>query len=476
MTAPRYQPLPHQRPALEFLMNGGSRAVLVWHRRSGKDLTAFNWTWAASQKRVGTYYYFLPTYSQGRKVIWLGKDESGLSNLSYIPDDLIARHNGRPHIHETDMRIHMANGSIIQIVGGDNIDSIVGTNPVGCVFSEYALMDPQVWRLMSPILRKNKGWAVFVYTPRGHNHGYDLYQNMMSRDGWFVDCQTIENTGLIDPKELDDDRASGIPEEIIQQEYYCSFSVTLEGSYFGQQMMAADSEGRILDFPYDPRNLVHTAWDFGINDSTSIWFIQTDGRTYRAIDFYENRSFGLPHYAKKLQELPYVYGVHLAPHDVMKRGDYGTQEIPTTLQETAYQLGINFTRIPRTPKLDQHHATHLAIPRTVFHATKCERGIEGLRGYEREWDTANKVHRNTPKHNWASHIADAFMTFACGIDLIGPEYAQEPYTQGSFHPRYYESYSGFDPRKTIPEPEKREYRDDYDDDQSLVMIAKGWRR
>src|ERR1043166_2204418 len=136
---PRFQPLPHQQLALDYLMNGGKRAVLVWHRRAGKDLTCWNYAWVAAQQRIGIYYYFYPTYAQAKKAIWYGMDENGIRFLDYIPKELIA------HKHDTDMRLHFPNGSIMQLIGSDNIDSIMSTNPVGCVFSEYSLQDPAGW-------------------------------------------------------------------------------------------------------------------------------------------------------------------------------------------------------------------------------------------------------------------------------------------------------------------------------------------
>ena len=442
--SPLFTPLDHQRPVLNYMMNGGKRALLVWHRRSGKDLTFWNISWALAQKRVGIYYYFYPTYSQAKKAVWYGMDEGGIRFLDYIPKALIAS------THDTDMRVHFTNGSILQLIGSDNVDSIMSTNPIGCVFSEYALQDPAGWRFVSPILRKNGGWAAFVYTPRGHNHGYELYQNMKNDPNWFVELRTIIDTGLIDPLELDEDRRTGIPEEIIQQEYFCDFNVANEGTYFGQQMTQAEAQGRITQCVYDPRQLVHTAWDLGKNDSCAIWFVQTDGRTVWAIDFFERaNNDGLPYFVKVLQEKGYVYGTHLAPHDVTT-GNFAHGD--NTLQ-AGYELGIDFTRVPPEgpgiPKREQLQAAHYLLPRTIFDARKCEKGIEGLKAYEREWDRLTKVYSNTPKHNWASHIADAFMVLACGINLLAESNSRVPYSTGRFDPREYERYADFDPRERV---------------------------
>jgi len=71
---PRSIPLPHnftprsyQKPSLEAMRSGIKRALLVWHRRSGKDKTMLNWMIEASRERIGSYYYFFPTYSQAKR-------------------------------------------------------------------------------------------------------------------------------------------------------------------------------------------------------------------------------------------------------------------------------------------------------------------------------------------------------------------------------------------------------------------------
>ena len=60
------------------------------------------------------------------------------------------------------MKIRFTNGSLLQIVGSDNFDSLMGTNPQGVVFSEYALQDPRAYQYIRPILAANDGWAVFI--------------------------------------------------------------------------------------------------------------------------------------------------------------------------------------------------------------------------------------------------------------------------------------------------------------------------
>lgn len=108
-------------------------------------------------QRIGAYYYFFPTYNQGRKILWDGRDKEGFKFMDHIPQELRVRTDNQ------QMLIEIRGGSIFQIIGTDNVDSIVGTNPIGCVFSEYSLQDPIAWDYMRPILAENGGFAIFNY-------------------------------------------------------------------------------------------------------------------------------------------------------------------------------------------------------------------------------------------------------------------------------------------------------------------------
>ena len=118
-------------------MRDKKRAILVWHRRAGKEKTCWNYLVAQAIKKPGIYYYLFPHFSQGRKILWDGGDKAGFRFLNHIPKELI---DG--NINSTEMKLRLKSGSLIQIIGTNNMDSIVGTNPIGCVFSEYSLQDP----------------------------------------------------------------------------------------------------------------------------------------------------------------------------------------------------------------------------------------------------------------------------------------------------------------------------------------------
>jgi hypothetical protein len=213
-----FRPRPYQLIALKAIDKGIKRFIFVWHRRSGKDYTAF----AAivvrrALERVGTYFYILPTYNQASKVIWNGIDKDGFRFIDHIPDEIIKDKNA------TDMRITLKNGSIIQLIGAENIDRIVGTNPVGVIFSEFSLMRPKVWDFIRPILAENGGWAGFIFTPRGMNHAHTLLQQAKnSPTEWYVSVLSVKDTQAI-PADVLEQEKKEMPRDLYEQEYMVKF-------------------------------------------------------------------------------------------------------------------------------------------------------------------------------------------------------------------------------------------------------------
>ena len=399
------------------------RACLVWHRRSGKDKTVENFLICRMIDRVANYYYLFPTGKQGRKVIWEGIDRDGFKYMDHFPKELIARKR------EDEMFIQLINGSTFQIIGTDNYDAIMGANPAGIVFSEYSLQDPMAWDYLRPILAENGGWAVFVFTPRGENHGFTLYEMAKNNPKWFCELLTARDTlredgvtPVISEEIIQEERDSGMSEDMIQQEFYCSFKGGIEGAYYGKLLIQAEDDGRICNVPHDPASAVYTFWDLGIDDFTSVWFMQFIGPQIHVIDYYEKHGEGVDHYAQMLTQrhldLGYNYGDHYGPHDIEARQftKDGAKSFKTMMKE----LGYNFKTVKRSPNVnDGIRQVRARLPLMWFDETKCDRGLKCLRNYIQEFDEKKKKYSDRPLHNWASHGADAMRTYAEGINRLG---------------------------------------------------------
>jgi hypothetical protein len=213
----QFQPRAYQLPLLRALDSGCKRAVIVWHRRSGKDKTCFNYMIKRAASKVGTYYYLLPSFTQAKRVIWDNIDNDGFKMLEHIPKALIRSTNA------SELKVELFNGSIIQLMAADEFKhSGVGTNPIGVVFSEYSLCDPEAWNYLRPILAANGGWVIFNYTPRGKNHAWELLERAKQNTGWFWEILTVDNTDVLDAATLAEEKRDA-PQAIFEQEYYCKF-------------------------------------------------------------------------------------------------------------------------------------------------------------------------------------------------------------------------------------------------------------
>jgi len=411
-----WAPRPHQIDFFRAMDNGVKRACLVWHRRAGKDSTSLNFTAKEMFKRKGNYWHLFPKQTQARKAIWNGINSDGQSILDQVfPEPVRARTSSQ------EMMIELKNGSTWQLAGSDNYDSLVGANPVGVVFSEWSLCDPNAWAYIRPMLAENGGWAVFIYTPRGKNHGFTLYNMAKKADEWFCQNLTVNDTKradgspVISPEAIETERAEGMEEALIQQEFFGSFEAQIPGAYFADQLQQAKDQNRVGRIPIEPSLQVHTAWDLGISDSMSIWFFQAMGKEIRLVDYYESNGKGMEHYIQHLTQWAdrngVIYGQHLAPHDIEVR------ELTSgrSRKDVARDMGITFRTVqrPRT-KIEGIQAIRRMFPRFWIDDERAEQGYACIASYHREWDEKHQRFRDQPVHDWASHGADALQTLALG--------------------------------------------------------------
>lgn len=376
-------------------------AVLVAHRRFGKTVAAINdlirtcFTVDKDNVRVA---YIAPYLSQAKAVAW----DYALEYTRDIPDI---------KINHSELRIDFSNGSRFRLYGADNYNAMRGLYYDAVVCDEHSDFPLSAWTtVIRPSLADRKGSATFISTPKGRNEFWELYEYAKSNDDWWSGMFKASETNILDPEELKEAKRT-MGEDRYEQEFECSFEAAIVGAYYATEMKTALEENRITTVPYDPSVGVVTAWDLGIGDSTSIWFAQYVGQEIRVIDYYENSGVGLDHYAKELSSKNYHYMDHILPHDVQVK-ELGTGK---SRLETLHNLGIQDVTI--APKLgieDGIQAARSMLNKCWFDEEKCNRGIEALRQYRREFDEKNKTWRGRPLHDWTSHGADAWRYLAVG--------------------------------------------------------------
>lgn len=399
------------------------RSVLVVHRRAGKTVANLADLIDAALRcplERPRYAYLAPLYKQAKAVAW-----------DYLKA-MTAPLPGRV-AHEAELRVELPNGGRIQLYGADNPDALRGIYLDGAVLDEYAQMAPKTWsEVIGPALADRRGFATFIGTPKGRNAFCELYEKAKDDPNWYTALHRASETGLLDEATLRQARAEMAPEEY-EQEFECSFQAALVGAYYGKHMADAEAGGRISRVPWESSFPVDTAWDLGIDDATAIWFTQQIGREVRVIDYYEASGAGLEHYAKVLKEKPYVYGRHLLPFDV-EHYELGTGK---SRADVLRNLGIKATVVAQSPVEDGIQAVRSLLPRCWFDGEKCKRGIEALRQYQREWDDKLQSFKSRPRHDWASHGADAFRYLAMGLRANPGDMARRPMQQTNYDPLGY---------------------------------------
>ena len=217
-------------------------------------------------------------------------------------------------------------------------------------------------------------------------------------------------SGVLSQAELESS-AQGMSEDQYAQEFECSFEAAIAGAYYGSEMARCDREGRITAVPYDPLFKVSTAWDLGSTDDTSIWFYQVVAGEVRVIDFYTTHGKPPEHYAMHVLGKGYKYAKHHLPHDAKAKTFASGGR--SSIEQLAEWFGWDAMRlVPMLDVQDGIQAARLMFPRVWIDADKCSDGIEALRQYQREWDDRTQSFKRTPRHDWASHPADAWRYMA----------------------------------------------------------------
>jgi hypothetical protein len=401
---------------MKYLDCGGKRAFWVVHRRGGKDLTTLHQTCKMAHERRGAYWHVFPTAEQARKAIWEGFTKDGQRIMEQVFPRAIRRSPER-FAPNGEMIVELKCGAIWRLMGSDKME-VVGAGPVGVAFSEFALAKPKTWDLVRPMLRENDGWAAFVTTPRGNNHAKRLFDVARADSSWFCELQTLYDTRAYDPEAtIAEERASGMPEALIRQEYLCDWAAANVGSVWADLVEALEKRGAVSDFAHETDG-VFTSWDLGFSDSTAIWWWRLRGSGAEVVDWYESHGQPLSHYLdvleQRAQQRGYRYVKHWLPHDARARTLASGASI---IEQVAGRVGVGMVAIaPSLSMLDGIQAGRWLLQQegTRFHARVAD-GVEALKAYRYDYDEDRKTFTRKPLHDWSSHSNDAFRYLACAV-------------------------------------------------------------
>lgn len=376
-------------------------ACLVAHRRAGKTVAAINDIVRAAlmcKSFNPLFAYIAPYRSQAKSVVW--------DYLKHFAEPIIKTSN------ESELTVELVTGAKIRLFGADNADAMRGLGFDGVYMDEYGDFKPSVWgNVIRPTLSDKQGWAVFGGTPKGKNQFWQIYETAKKNpEEWFHLVLKASESGLLPKTELLA-AAAQISDDQFLQEYECSFEAAILGAFYGIELRQLEDTGHICKVDYDKNIPVHTAWDLGYRDDTAIWWYQVIRGEIHIIDFYAISGANISEIAKIVTEKPYKYGKHHLPHDARAKTLAAAGK--SVIEQLAEFLGINnMTIVPDLSVQDGIQAVRQCLPMCWFDKDRTYDGLEALKQYQREYDEDKKAFRQTPRHDWTSHPADAFRMLA----------------------------------------------------------------
>lgn len=391
-------------------------SVMVFHRRAGKTVACVNdLVDKALQCKLPMprYSYVAPYYKQAKMVAW--------AYLKYYTQGICTK------VMESELSVELMNGAVIRLYGADNPDSLRGIYHDGVILDEYGDMPPRLFgEIIAPALADRKGWVVFIGTPKGSNHFYDVWEDSKGDSRWFRKMLKASESGIIDAEELELlKNMPGSDEDTFLQEFECDFHVANRGAYYGSLLNDLENKGHMGIFPYDPNLPVVTGWDLGWSDDTSIWFAQLHGQRIHIIDFWTGSGYSVDDVLGELSAKPYAYRPFYLPHDA-KNKSFQTGK---SVRELMLAQGAQSIIIPQLSVQDGISAVRATLPNVYFNIAcpTMKDGLSALKMYHRQWDDKKSVFKQNPEHDWASNPADAFRYLALGINPFTAKKDSKPF-------------------------------------------------
>lgn len=244
----------------KILKDPARHKVVVAGRRWGKTYLALVFLMSGSLEANQRRWYIAPTYRQGKMIAF-----PILRKLFHS--------FGSARLNESELSIKFENGSEIAIKGADNEDSLRGAGLDRVVLDEYATMKPHVFEeIVLPMLATTKGKSMFIGSPNGFNHFYEIYMRGQDPDdhNWSSWLKTTLDGGFVSADEIEDAKKT-MDARLFRQEFQASFETAGRRAVYNFDRKIHVREGEIS-------NVIRCGVDFNVDYMTaSIFCIYTDG-------------------------------------------------------------------------------------------------------------------------------------------------------------------------------------------------------
>lgn len=369
-------------------------------------------------------------------------------SVKQLIEDKISLLGLEPFFNVTRDEIRGSNGSLIifkgmQSYNAENIKSLEGFD--WAWVEEAQTLSERSWRMLRPTIRKPGSEIWCSWNPRHDTDAVDSFLRGARKpeNAIVVEINWPDNpwfpTELIAEKDAD---FANDP-EMAEHVWNGGYEIVSEGAYYARWIAQAEREGRVGQFPYDPKLRLRTAWDIGVDDYMTCWFIQDNGVTATAVDYYETNGEGFDAFvskcmpeifippigepdfaawdrAKALEELgrpqPFAYAGHFLPHDVRVRE-------PGSGAKHRYELLARLGVKPISKGVATNPEERIAAGRRLLTSMRFDanprvlHGLKRLRRYRRKFNEAMGIWEG-PAKDGNDHGADAFGEYALNAELL----------------------------------------------------------
>jgi phage terminase large subunit len=401
-----YRPRPQFIP---FHQRTQRWATIVAHRRCGKTVACIHDLHDAALRcklKRPQFAYLAPFYSQAKSVGW-----------AYLRDAVAPLRALGATTHESELRADYPNGGRVRLLGADNAEALRGLYLDGVVLDEFGDFDPRVWpEILRPALADRKGWAVFIGTPKGRNHFYQIVERAKNDPEWFSLTLKASETGLVDPEELRSAQRD-MSEDQYAREFECSFDAAVQGAYFGRLLREAGEQGRVGSVVADPILPLRAFIDIGgagkKSDAFTIVVTQWVGDRILVLDSYEAVGQVLAAHINWIRSKGYEKNtIFYLPHDGVNADIIFGKRVEDHLRDAELNVEPSIpNQGPGAAKM-RIEALRRLFPRLWFNE-ETTRGLrDALAYYHERMDEKRNVGLG-PDHDWSSHFADATGLMAC---------------------------------------------------------------
>lgn len=374
-------------------------------------------------------------YKQPLRILCTREIQKSIKDSVYrLLCDLIRLYELEPFYSITNDEIRGRNGTLFFFAGLkntviDNVKSYQGVDIVWC--EEAHLITKRSWDILIPTIRKEDSEIWISFNPELHtDETYRRFILNPPHDAVVKKVGWQDNPWFNSVLEAERSHCKIADPENYAHIWEGACKTAVHGAIYAHELAKAETEGRITSVPYDRTKPVHTVWDLGWSDHTSIWFFQDFKFETRFIDFMQDRQRTIESYLQEIQKRGYTMGIYYLPHDAKNKLLSANGR---SIEQLFREAGCKIKVLEKAPIVDTINATRTIFSNWWFDAGRCEEGINLLRRYRYEVNEDTRQFSRTPVHDDASHAGSALRMMALISVSRGTEAKARRYNNDGYH-------------------------------------------